>query len=200
MKRGEIDALICWHPDRLYRQLKDLVRLFDVATGVEIRTVNGGDLDLSHSTGRMLATIVGSVSTQESEHKSERQRRAARQKAEHGVPHWKRAFGYIDDTREPDPHVAPLVAAGVRGDPRRRITQRRLSTMERRRRADTAIRQASRRARRTRLRRCDEQADHRRRTPKVDTLTSVELHAETAQRCAYATTTTRFCSTTTTTL
>jgi DNA invertase Pin-like site-specific DNA recombinase len=118
MKRGEIDALICWHPDRLYRRLADLARLLDVAAGVEIRTVNGGEIDLSHSTGRMLATILGSVSTQESEHKAERQKRAARQKAEQGKPQWKRAFGYIPDTRSKeqddgtrlvDPVTAPLV-------------------------------------------------------------------------------------------
>jgi hypothetical protein len=58
----------------------------------------------------MLATILGSVSTQESEHKAERQRRAARQLAESGQPKWKRAFGYLGDTRQPDPHTAPLVA------------------------------------------------------------------------------------------
>ncbi|GFG65417.1 hypothetical protein MKUB_29070 [Mycobacterium kubicae] len=109
MKRGEIDSLICWHPDRLYRRLADLVRLLDVAAGVEIRTVNGGDMDLSNATGRMLATIIGSVSTQESEHKGERQRAAAKQLAASGAPKWRRAFGYIGDTYQPDPAVAPLV-------------------------------------------------------------------------------------------
>jgi DNA invertase Pin-like site-specific DNA recombinase len=110
LKRGEVDALICWHPDRLYRTLKDLVRLLDLATGVEIRTVNGGDLDLSTATGKMLATILGSVSFNESAHKSERQRRAARQKAQAGLPQWTRAFGYLGPTRQPDPKIAPLVA------------------------------------------------------------------------------------------
>ena len=36
-------------------------------------------------------------------------RRAARQKAEQGIPKWTRAFGYLGDTRQPDPHIAPLV-------------------------------------------------------------------------------------------
>lgn len=114
LKRGEIDAVICWHPDRLYRTLKDLVRLLDVATDVEIRTVNGGDIDLSTATGKMLATILGSVSFNESAHKSERQRRAAQQKAEAGLPQWTRAFGYLGDTRQPDPETAPLVAEAYR--------------------------------------------------------------------------------------
>ena len=38
-----------------------------------------------------------------------RMRRAARQKAENGLPQWTRAFGYLGDTRQPDPHTAPLV-------------------------------------------------------------------------------------------
>lgn len=95
--RGEIDAIICWQPDRLYRSLKDLERLVDATDrGIEIRTVNGGDLDLSHSTGRMLARILGSVSRQESELKGERRRSANKQRAVNGA--WRadqpRVFGY----------------------------------------------------------------------------------------------------------
>lgn len=95
--RGDIDAIICWQPDRLYRSLKDLERLVDATDrGVQIATVNGGDLDLSNSTGRMLARILGSVSRQESELKGERRRRANLQRANAGV--WRadqpRVFGY----------------------------------------------------------------------------------------------------------
>uniref|UniRef100_UPI003F989402 recombinase family protein n=1 Tax=Mycobacterium sp. TaxID=1785 RepID=UPI003F989402 len=70
MNRGDIDVLVCWHIDRLYRSIKDLVRLIDAAKAhnVMIRTVQAGDLDLSTSAGRMLATILGSVAQQESEH------------------------------------------------------------------------------------------------------------------------------------
>ncbi len=97
--RGEIDTLLCWHTDRLYRSLKDLERLIDIAEsrGVVIRTVNGGDLDLSTATGKMLARILGSVARAESEHKAERQRRANAQRAQDGS--WwssRRCFGYTD--------------------------------------------------------------------------------------------------------
>lgn len=112
MKRDEVDAVIAWHPDRLYRKLSDLSRLLDVGKGVEFRTVTAGELDLSTPTGRMVASILGSVATAEVEHKGERQRRAARQLAESGKPKWRKAFGYIDaggDARELDPKVAPLV-------------------------------------------------------------------------------------------
>jgi DNA invertase Pin-like site-specific DNA recombinase len=96
VKHGHIDAIICWHPDRLYRRMGDLQRLVEITDrGVEIRTCNGGDLDLSNATGKMLARIVGSVSEMESEHKAERQRRANLQRAEAGT--WwssQRCFGY----------------------------------------------------------------------------------------------------------
>jgi site-specific DNA recombinase len=95
LKNNQFDGLICWHTDRLYRTLKDLVRLLEVAGGVDIRTVRGGDLDLSTASGRMVATILGSVAVQESEHKGERQRAANAQKAAAGK--WQtgnRCFGY----------------------------------------------------------------------------------------------------------
>lgn len=118
LRAGEIAGLLCWHPDRLYRRLDDLVRLFEAAPGVEIRSVNGGALDLSNASGKMLATILGGVASYESEHKIERQLAAARQKAEKGKPQWKRAFGYLPDTRDKrdddgtrqiDPKTGPLV-------------------------------------------------------------------------------------------
>ncbi|MGH3676775.1 MAG: recombinase family protein, partial [Mycobacterium sp.] len=46
MKRAEFGALICWHPDRLYRSMRDLERVIDIADerGVQLRTVTAGDL------------------------------------------------------------------------------------------------------------------------------------------------------------
>ena len=108
MKHREIDALICWHTDRLYRSMKDLERLIDIAdtARIAIRTVNGGDLDLSNSTGRMLARILGSVARQESERKGERQRTANIQRAEAGT--WQtanRCFGYTLDGTPLEPEA-----------------------------------------------------------------------------------------------
>jgi len=112
MKRGEVDAVVAWHPDRLYRKLGDLSRLMDVAKGVEFRTVTAGELDLSTPTGRMVASIMGAVATAEVEHSGDRKRRAAQQLAERGIPKWREAFGYVDaggDRRELDPVAAPLI-------------------------------------------------------------------------------------------
>jgi site-specific DNA recombinase len=111
IKRGEINAIICWQPDRLYRSLKDLERLVEATDrGIEIRTVNGGDLDLSNSTGRMLARILGSVARQESELKGERRRRANEQRAVNG--RWRadmpRQFGYTQRGERLEPEATAI--------------------------------------------------------------------------------------------
>jgi DNA invertase Pin-like site-specific DNA recombinase len=96
VRAGRVDAIICWHPDRLYRRMADLQRLVEITDrGVQIATVNAGDLDLSNATGKMLGRIIASVAEMEVEHKSERQRRANIQRAEAGS--WwssQRCFGY----------------------------------------------------------------------------------------------------------
>lgn len=104
MKNGEVQAVLCWHTDRLYRRVGDLERLIDIADNqhVEIRTVQGGDLDLSNSTGKMVARILASVANAESEHKGERHKASNVQKAARGD--WQtgaRPFGYTLKTGEP---------------------------------------------------------------------------------------------------
>ena len=111
MKGGRFAGLICWHVDRLYRSMKDLERLIEIAdaAGVAIRTVNGGDLDLSTSAGRMVARILGSVARQESEHSSERRKRANTQKAAAG--RWAtaiRPFGYTIDGQPLEPEASAV--------------------------------------------------------------------------------------------
>lgn len=100
MERGDFGALLCWHTDRLYRSMKDLERVIEIADArrIEIRTVQGGTLDLSTSAGRMVARILGSVARQESEHTSERRKRANVQRAASGQ--WvcpRRPLGYTSD-------------------------------------------------------------------------------------------------------
>jgi len=110
IKRGDIDAIVCWHPDRLYRRVRDLERLVELTDGVQIASVNGGDLDLSNSTGKMLARILGSVAEQESEHKGERRRAANGDRAARGV--WRadgpRVFGYTQRGEPLEPEATAL--------------------------------------------------------------------------------------------
>jgi site-specific DNA recombinase len=111
MTRGEFGALICWHTDRLYRSMKDLERLIDIAEAadVPIRTVQGGELDLSTSAGRMVARILGSVARQESEHTSERRKRSNVQRAASG--RWvaaRRPLGYTMDGTPLEPEASAI--------------------------------------------------------------------------------------------
>jgi DNA invertase Pin-like site-specific DNA recombinase len=114
IKAGGIDAVVCWHPDRLYRRVKDLQRLVEITdAGVHIASVNGGDLDLSNSTGRMLARIIGSVAEQESEHKGERRVAANAQRAANGE--WRadgpRVFGYTQRGERLEPEASAVTKA-----------------------------------------------------------------------------------------
>lgn len=100
IKRGEFDGLITWNTDRLIRRMDDLERLIEAcdAADVTIKSVTSGELDVSTANGKMLARILGSVARQESEHKSERIRRAHDQLAANG--RWvcsQRPFGYTDN-------------------------------------------------------------------------------------------------------
>jgi site-specific DNA recombinase len=111
MKTGELDALLCFHTDRLYRNMRDLERVIEIADAnrMEIRTVQGGTLDLSTSAGRMVARILGSVARQESEHTSERRKRANVQRAASGQ--WvaaRRPFGYSISGEPLEPEASAI--------------------------------------------------------------------------------------------
>jgi DNA invertase Pin-like site-specific DNA recombinase len=119
IREGGIGAVLVWDLDRLHRRPIELEAFMALADDkhLALATVSG-DVDLSTAQGRLVARLKGSVAAHEIEHKVARQRRAARQKAERGRPQWKRAFGYLPDTRhkqdddgtrEPDPATAPLV-------------------------------------------------------------------------------------------
>jgi site-specific DNA recombinase len=97
LKSGRVTAVVAWHPDRLYRQVRDLLTLLDLCRDqhFEVATVTAGDVDLSTATGRATATTLAAWNAHESEHKAERISRAHRQMAEQGRPvNGSRAFGY----------------------------------------------------------------------------------------------------------
>lgn len=121
MERGGFDALICWHTDRLYRSMRDLEGLIEIAekVGLKFETVNSGNLDLSTSAGRMVARILGSVSRQESEHHAERRREANKERALDGQ--WRaegsRPFGFNNDGshRQPEAEMIRLATTEILG-------------------------------------------------------------------------------------
>jgi len=87
VKAGTVDAIACWHVDRLTRSPAELEHVIELADhhSIDLATVTG-DVDLGTPTGRMVARILGATARQEAEHKGERQKRQRRQAAEAGKP------------------------------------------------------------------------------------------------------------------
>ena len=58
---GTIDAIVCWHPDRLYRRTVDLEELVKVCDKhrAPVATVNAGAVDLTTPTGRLGRIVFG---------------------------------------------------------------------------------------------------------------------------------------------
>jgi DNA invertase Pin-like site-specific DNA recombinase len=120
VKAGHIDAVVAWHPDRLYRRLTDLEGLIAAIEerNVILRTVRAGELDLSTPTGRMLARILSATAQAEGEVKSDRWRRSWRQGREAGrqVRTGSRLFGYSRDGEVIDHEaaIARVMASKIR--------------------------------------------------------------------------------------
>lgn len=98
---GTIEAVVAWHPDRLYRRAVDLGELVDVCkrNNTQVATVKAGTIDLTTPTGRLVAGLLAQVATYEGEAKADRWKRSIRQRREQGhPPGWgPRMYGY---TRE----------------------------------------------------------------------------------------------------
>jgi len=91
-------------------ELEELRKYFDkLGRPILFATTGQGEIDLYSPAGVLTAQIKTAVSEHEIAMMKVRMRRAARQKAEQGIPHWRKAFGYLEDTRQPDPVTAPLV-------------------------------------------------------------------------------------------
>ncbi|MGA7913274.1 MAG: recombinase family protein [Candidatus Dormiibacterota bacterium] len=117
VKAGNVDRIVVWHIDRLYRQMGELSELTDLARdgrGVIIDPVSGMRLDLTTADGVMMAQHFVSTAQHESSHKGERVRRAQQQKREQGKPHGgPRAFGWKKDGMTPEPKEAKEIVRAV---------------------------------------------------------------------------------------
>lgn len=87
IQAGTIDAVVCWHPDRLYRRMVDLQELLDIVRPAQtkIATVKAGQVDLTTDAGQMLAEILASVAGYEGRAKATRWRRSVLQRREAGA-------------------------------------------------------------------------------------------------------------------
>ncbi|MGH6653919.1 MAG: recombinase family protein, partial [Actinocrinis sp.] len=122
LRTGRADALIAWHPDRLYRRLPDLEELTRVAQerDILIRTVRAGAVDLNSASGVMTAEILASVSKHEIAHSIERVTRAKAQAAAEGrYRGGPRPYGYEADGVTVRTLLCPQCAAPDGFDPQR---------------------------------------------------------------------------------
>src|SRR5215211_2110628 len=103
LKQGLLDGrwttLLVWHVDRLCRSVRDLEDVVDLVNGkVEVHTVKGGEINLETPEGRLQARMLGTLARYESEHRSDRVRRAIRQNADRGLDHGgRRKYGWKSD-------------------------------------------------------------------------------------------------------
>ena len=117
LRSGEVDGVLAWHPDRLYRRYDDLAEFVEAVkdAGADVRTVQTGTIDLTTASGRMQAHMLGTVAVYESEHKSERIRRKHQELAENGRVSGggHRPFGYEQDRKTLRPTEAREIADGA---------------------------------------------------------------------------------------
>lgn len=115
VQAGRVDAVVVWNQDRGWRKMSELESLRPVfePRGVLLATTNIGVIDFRNADDVFRAQVSTALSEMEIEKMKVRMRRAARQRAEQGIPRWTRAFGY-DENRQPEPKTAPLVAQAYR--------------------------------------------------------------------------------------
>src|SRR3954451_25416061 len=119
VQAGDVDVIVAWDPDRLHRSPAELEAFITAVerAGVDVVTVQAGQWDLSTASGKLVARMLGSIARHESDHKSERVRRALQQNATAGRSHGRVAYGW---TREPGPDgavrevIVPEQAAVIR--------------------------------------------------------------------------------------
>jgi site-specific DNA recombinase len=104
---GEVDAVLCWHPDRLHRRPVELESYIDAcrAGGALTHSVKAGEMDLSTDSGQLVARMLGAAARYESDTKATRIRRASEQATRAGK--WTggtRPFGWTVTEGVPELH------------------------------------------------------------------------------------------------
>lgn len=117
---GQVDVIVVYATDRLYRRLTDLEDLTSALNRgsrgvVLVKTVKSGEVDLSTADGVMQAGMLAVVAKHESMKRGERVARAARQRAEQGkFGGGLRRFGYNATMTELVPDEADAIAWAYR--------------------------------------------------------------------------------------
>lgn len=105
---GDVQVVMAWATDRLHRAPRELEDFVDVVeqAGVDVVTVQAGEIDLSTPAGRMQARMLGTAARYESEHRSERTKLAHEAIARDG--RWsggRRPYGYRVRFADPERRV-----------------------------------------------------------------------------------------------
>lgn len=114
---GEVRGVIAWHTDRLYRRASDLEEFVNFAeeNGLQIQTVNSGEVNLSTASGRMYARTLGNMAQFEVEHARERIQEAKKQAAADGKYRGgPRPFGYRKNGMTVNEPEAELIREGTK--------------------------------------------------------------------------------------
>jgi DNA invertase Pin-like site-specific DNA recombinase len=114
VRAGEITRIVCWDIDRLYRRVKELEELIELASTGRLSIVSmHGDLDLSSADGRFTARILVSMAQKSSDDTSRRIRRQRQADRDKGIARGGRvAFGW-KDPMTPDPAEAKLIVEAM---------------------------------------------------------------------------------------
>jgi site-specific DNA recombinase len=101
LRSGRIDTVVVWAIDRLYRrpvELEELLDLFDEQTDLLIEAVEGAELRLNTTDGRLMARLMVSLAKAETDRLGDRVRAKHLEMAQSGLPHGgPRSFGFAPD-------------------------------------------------------------------------------------------------------
>lgn len=111
---GLLDAVLIWDLDRLVRRPMELEQFMELVERKGVKLANWtGDIDLSTSSGVLMARIKGALAAQEVRRLGERVQRQAQQRAELGLPpkrgRYGRCYGYT-----PEWQIVPEEAEVIR--------------------------------------------------------------------------------------
>ncbi|GAA2828598.1 DNA invertase Pin-like site-specific DNA recombinase [Leucobacter komagatae] len=118
-RRDEFDVIVAYSNSRLTRQVREYLDIIELVkeTGLQIKTVASGELDLSTADGQAVATTIAAWDQAESERTSERIKAAKAQRAANGQWHGGTApYGYRASNARlvPNPNEVKYVNEAVR--------------------------------------------------------------------------------------
>jgi site-specific DNA recombinase len=114
---GEVDAVVAWHQDRLWRNVieQQTFLAFGREAGLKLVTTPSGSFDPADADDEFVSTIQAAVSKRESAATARRMRRRQLEKAEHGEFHGGgRAFGHTKDRKRLVKREAALIRDAAR--------------------------------------------------------------------------------------